>query len=180
MRRSTAGAALAVVLGLAVAGCGVAANTAPASVPQASAGPSARVGGATGTTFGAIQAALSGVAVQIGESNRPFQPPESGRLRAAPRAVYQAVLPDQPDAGFVVVYEFADAAAATDAGNEEAGYLGTGPARVEAPLGTQYVVRALGPTLIVFPWLPAASSDPTAGQIAAALATLGIGFDVPR
>jgi hypothetical protein len=93
--------------------------------------------------------------------------------------VYQVVLPDQPDAGFIVVYEFPDAAAATDAGNEEAGYLGTGPARVEAPLGTQYVLRALGPTLIVFPWLPAASSDPTAANVAAALGTIGIGFAVP-
>lgn len=162
------------------AGCGIGASTSSASVPIAGAGPSARVGGATGTTFGAIRTALSSVAVQLGESATPFRPPESARLRSAPRAVYQAVLADQPDAGFIVVYEFPDAAAATDAGNEEAGYLGTGPARVEAPLGTQYVLRALGPTLIVFPWLPAASSDPAAGQIAAALSTLGIGFAVPR
>ena len=170
----------ALAAALLVGGCGVAASTSSASVPIASAGPSARVGGATGTTFGAIQSALSSVSVQIGESTRPFRPPESSRLRDAPRAVYQAVLPDQPDAGFIVVYEFTDAPAATDAGNEEAGYLGTGPARVEAPPGTQYVIRALGPTLIVFPWLPAASSDPTAGQIATALATIGIGFAVPR
>ncbi len=184
MRRRVRGivalAAVTLTAALLVAGCGVAANTAPASVPLASAGPSARVGGATGTTFGAIQSALSGVAVQIGDSTRPFQPPESARLRSAPRAVFQAVLPNQPDAGFIVVYEFPDSASATDAGNEEAGFLGTGPALVEAPLGTQYVLRALGPTLIVFPWLPAASSDPTAGQIAAALGTLGVGFAVPR
>jgi hypothetical protein len=186
MRRSRPGRgfvrvlALAFAAALAVTGCGVAANTAPASVPLPATGPSARVGGATATTFGAIRSALSGVAVQIGESTRPFRPPESGRLRSAPRTVFQAVLPDQPDAGFIVVYEFADGAAATDAGNEEAGYLGTGPARVEAPLGTEYVLRALGPTLIVFQWLPSASSDPSAGQIAAALGTIGIGFAVPR
>lgn len=161
-------------------GCGLAASTSTASVPIASAGPSARVGGAAATTVGAIRQALATVAVQIGESPTPFRPPESGRLRTAPRTVLRAVLPDQPDAGFIVVYEFPDAAAATDAGNEEAGYLGTGPARVETPLGTEYALRALGPTLIVFPWLPSASSDPTAGQIAAALGTLGIGFAVPR
>jgi hypothetical protein len=171
-------AALLAVAGL-LAGCGVAASTSSASVPLASGGPSARVGGATDTTVGAIRTALSAVAVQLGDSAVPFRPPESARLRAAPRAVLQAVLPSQPDAGFIVIYEFPDAASATDAGNEEAGYLGTGPARVEAPVGTQYVLRALGPTLIVFPWLPAASSDPTAGQIAAALATIGIGFSVP-
>lgn len=173
--------ALALLLATALlTGCGLAASTSTASVPAASAGPSARIGGATGTTFGAIRSALSTVAVQLGESSRPFRPPESARLRSAPRAVYQVVLPDQPDAGFIVVYEFPDAAAATDAGNEEAGYLGTGPARVEAPVGTQYVLRALGPTLIVFPWLPAASSDATTANVAAALSTIGIGFAVPR
>jgi hypothetical protein len=179
-RALVVGLACALGVALGVAGCGVAANTAPASVPVASAGPSARAGGATATTLGAIRTTLSGVAVQLGESTRPFRPPESSRLQDAPRTVYQAVLPNQPDAGFIVVYEFPDAAAATDAGNEEAGYLGTGPARVEAPLGTQYVLRALGPTLIVFQWLPAASSDATTSQIAAALGTLGIGFAVPR
>ena len=172
--------ALLIATSLIVGGCGVAASTSTASVPVASAGPSARAGGATATTVGAIQAALSSVAVQVGDSQTAFRPPESGRLRSAPRTVLHAVLPDQPDAGFIVVYEFPDAAAATDAGNEEAGYLGTGPALVEAPLGTQYVLRALGPTLIVFPWLPSASSDPTASQIAAALGTIGIGFAVPR
>jgi hypothetical protein len=94
--------------------------------------------------------------------------------------VYQVVLPDQPDAGYIVVYEFRDAGAAVDAGNEEAGYLGTGNGRVQFPLGTQHVIRALGPTLILYSWLPAASSDPTPRKVADALSTIGVGFAVPR
>jgi len=115
----------------------------------------------------------------FGNATQPYRPAESARLRGAPRAVYQVVLPDQPDAGYVVVYEFPDAAAAVDAGNEEAGYLGTGNGRVQFPFGTQHVLRQLGPTLILYSWLPAASSDPTAGKVADALNTLGIGFTVP-
>ncbi|MFL5777525.1 MAG: hypothetical protein ACJ761_01155 [Chloroflexota bacterium] len=180
IRRALALACLGGAVALVAAGCGIAANNTPASLAPPSAAPSALVGGATATTRGAIAAALSSVAVQFGDATRPFRPPESGRLRAAPRALYQVVLPDQPDAGFIVVYEFADAASAVDAGNEEAGYLGTGPARVEAPPGTRYVLRAVGPTLVVFQWLPSASSDTTTAAVATALGTIGIGFTVPN
>jgi hypothetical protein len=162
-----------------VVGCGLGANTTEPSLPDASASPVVTAGAAAAQTRGEIAAALGGVAVQLGDATTPYRPAESPRLRDAPRAVYQVVLPDQPDAGYIVVYEFPDAAAAVDAGNEQAGYLGTGNGRVQFPLGTQHVLRQLGPTLILYSWLPAASSDPTAGKVADALNTLGIGFTVP-
>lgn len=172
--------ALAVAVALVIAACGIGAAGSPASIPAASAGPAATAGVAAAQTRGVIAAALGSVAVQFGDATRPYRPAESGRLRDAPRAVYQVVLPEQPDAGYIVVYEFPDGAAAVDAGNEEAGYLGTGNGRVQFPLGTQHVIRALGTTLILYSWLPAASSDPTAGKVADALNTVGIGFSVPR
>lgn len=178
------GLAAATVLAVAalVAGCGVAANPSPASFAPASVGPSANITGATAQTRGEIAAALAAVpsGIQFGDATRPYRPPESGRLREAARAVYQVVLPDEPDGGYIVVYEFADSGAAVDAGNEEAGYLGTGPARVNFPRDAQHVLRQLGPTLILFTWSP---SDPDAtaeGQVAAALGRLGIGFTVPN
>jgi hypothetical protein len=179
-RRLVGVAGLAFLLGAGISACGPAAQGTPASIPVASVGPAATVGGATAVTRGAIVQALSTVAVQFGDASRPYRPPESGRLRDAARAVYQVVVPDQPDAGFIVVYEFRDEASAVDAGNEEAGYLGTGAARVQQPIGTQHVLRALGPTLIYYAWLPAASTDPTAGNVATALNTIGIGFTVPN
>jgi hypothetical protein len=190
MRRSSpgtggrlAGPAIGAMLVAAlVAGCGIGADASPASFAPPSVGPSANVTGATGQTRGEIAAALASVpsGIQFGDATRPYRPPESGRLRDAPRAVFQVVLPDEPDGGYIVVYEFADAAAAVDAGNEEAGFLGTGPARVNFPRDAQHVLRELGPTLILFTWSP---SDPAAtaeGQIAAALGRLGVGFTVPN
>jgi hypothetical protein len=172
---------LAAALALAVAGCGVGANVTPASLPAISIGPAATVGAAVAQTRGAIVAALSSVAVQFGEATRPYRPAESARLRDAPRAVFQVVLPDRPDDGFIVVYEFADAAAAVDAGNEEAGYLGTGPAKVQFPLDAQHVLRQLGPTLILYSWSPAESAGSTTqAEVADALGRLGVGFTVPR
>ena len=171
--------AMAAIVGSSVA-CGVGATSTAASLPVASVGPATTAGPAAAQTRGAIVSALSAVAVQLGDATRPYRPAESGRLLDAPRAVYQVVLPDQPDAGFIVVYEFPDTASAVDAGNEEAGYLGTGPAKVQFAPEAQHVVQAVGTTLLLYTWLPSASSDPTAGKIADALKGLGIGFSVPR
>jgi hypothetical protein len=164
-----------------LAGCGLGAKASPASFPATSAGP-ATITGAVGQTRGAIASVLTshGVAVQLADATRPYRPAESTRLRSAPRAVFQVLLPDQPDAGFIVVYEFPDPASAVDAGNEQAGYLGTGPARVQFPPDAEHVVQAVGTTLLLYTWSPTASSDPTAGKVADALKSLGIGFSVPR
>jgi len=180
MRRAR-GAALLLSAAVAIAGCGPT-TTATPLVPIASAGPAETVTAAVNQTRGAIASALAagGVGVQFGDTTRPYRPAESGRLRSAPRAVYQVLLPNQPDAGFIVVYEFPDAASAVDAGNEEAGYLGSGPAKVQFPLGTEHVLQAVGTTLVLYSWLPSASSDPTAGKVADALKALGVGFSVPR
>ena len=174
-------ATAALFVALALAGCGLGANSLPASLPAMSVGPVATVDAATAQTRGVIATALSSVAVQFGDATRPYRPAESPRLRDARRAVYQVVLPNQPDTGYIVVYEFADAGAAVDAGNEEAGYLGTGPAKVQYQRETQHVLRQLGPTLILFSWSTTTALDPAlAGAVAAALNTIGIGFTVPR
>jgi hypothetical protein len=178
-RRAAARVAVLAIAAIVAGACGVGASGTAASQPAPVVGPSATAGAAVAQTHGVIANALKSVAVQFGDATRPYRPAESDRLRDAPRAVYQVVLPDQPDAGFIVVYEFPDSASATDAGNEEAGYLGTGNGRVQFPLGTRHVLRAVGPTLILYSWLPAASSDPTAGNVADALNTIGVGFTVP-
>jgi hypothetical protein len=177
-RRSASIALVGAICALLTA-CGVGANGNPASLAAASVGPAATVTAAVTQTRGAIAAALGSVAVQFGDATRPYRPAESSRLRDAPRAVFQVVLPDQPDAGFIVVYEFRDPATAVDAANEEAGYLGTGPGRVQFPFGTRHVLREVGPTVVLYSWFPTASSDPTAGNVAAALSTIGVGFAVP-
>jgi hypothetical protein len=187
MRRSLDHAApvsaLALAASIVLGGCGIGANGSPASLPAPSVGPVTPVSGAVDQTRGVIAnalASISSVAIQFGAASRPYRPPESGRLRDAPRAVYQVLMPDLPDAGFIVVYEFPDAAAAVDAGNEEAGFLGTGPARVNFPRDAQHVLRQVGPTLILYSWSPSEGTDRTPSVVAAALGTIGIGFTVPN
>jgi hypothetical protein len=178
-----AGVFLAVAIGaaLTLGGCGTGVGGSVAPPPAGSADPAVAVTAAVAQTRGAIVAALAagGVAAPLADATRPYRPAESARLRGAPRAVYQVLMPDQPDAGFIVVYEFPDTAAAVDAGNEEAGYLGTGPAKVQFPPDAEHVLQQVGTTLVLYTWSPTASSDPTAGNIADALKRLGIGFTVP-
>ncbi len=135
---------------------------------------------AVALTRTAIVAALAPYSLQLQDEDRPFRPAESARLASAPRAVYQVILPDDLDGGQIVVYEFRDAGEAVDAGNELAGYLGTGAGRVQFPLDAQHSIRQVGTTLIVYSWAPSTSPDPGSKTIADALATLGIGFAPPR
>jgi hypothetical protein len=165
-----------------VGGCGIGATTTggvPSGVTATPSGPPP-VSAAVAQTKAAITAALAPANLQIVDAVRPFRPPETARLSTAPRAVYQAILADDPDGGYVVVYEFRDSGAAIDAGNELAGYAGSGAGRVQFPTDARHTIRQLGTTLIVYTWAPSTSSDPGAARVADALSTLGIGFAPPR
>ena len=70
--------------------------------------------------------------------------------------------------------------AAVDAGNELAGYLGTGAGRIQFPDDVRWTIRQVGTTLIFYTWAPSTSPDPGSPKIADALATLGTGFTPPR
>ena len=94
--------------------------------------------------------------------------------------MFQVVLPTDLDGGQIVVYEFRDAGAAVDAGNELAGYLGTGAGRIQFVPDAQHAIRQVGTTLIFYTWAPSTSPDPGSKTIAEALATLGTGFVPPR
>jgi hypothetical protein len=171
---------LALAICAVLAGCGIGASGKVVTFAPESVGPDSTVTPAVAQTRGAIVAALGPLSLQLKDADRPFRPAESARLASAPRAVYQVILPDDPDGGQIVVYEFRDAAAAVDAGNELAGYLGTGAGRIQFPLDAQHTIRQLGTTLIFYTWAPSTSPDPGSKTIADALATLGIGFAPPR
>jgi hypothetical protein len=173
-------ALVSVALALVVGGCGMAASTDVATLPPEPAGSVATVTAAVAQTRQAIAAALAPFSLQLDDADKPFRPSESQLTSTAPRAVYQVVLPQDPDGGYVVVYEFRDATSAVDAGNDLAGYLGTGNGRVAFPLDAQHSIRQLGTTLIWHTWSPSTSPDPGSPQIAEALGTLGIGFAPPR
>ena len=171
-----------IVAGLAilVGGCGIGASHEIVTYPPESVGPAATVSPAVLQTRAMIAAALAPLQIQLGDDKDPFRPGESPRVAAAPRAVYQAILPADPEGGQIVVYEFRDTGAAVDAGNELAGYLGTGAGRIQFPDDARQTIREVGTTLIFYTWAPSTSPDPGSPKVADALATLGIGFTPPR
>jgi hypothetical protein len=114
----------------------------------------------------------------LSDTQAPVRPPESALLADAPRAVYQVLLPKDPTHGYIVVYEFPDAAAAAAAATQEQAYLASGPGRVQTPQGTVTVIRQLGTSVILYSWLPGASTDDAAPGIQSALETIGVGYPV--
>lgn len=163
-----------------LAGCGIAASTAPASVAPGTVGPAATVTAAVAQTRSVIAAALAASQIELEDAGVAYRTAEPPTVAGTPRAVYQATLPDDPDAGFIVVYEFRDAAAAVAAGHELAGYIGSGAGRVQFPNDARHAIRQLGTTLVFYTWAPSTSEDPRAATVADALGTIGIGFAPPR
>lgn len=179
-RRGSIGLSVGLAGCLVLAGCGIGASGKVVTFPPQSVGPDSTVSPAVAQTRAAIVAALAPNSLQLKDADRPFRPAESASLASAPRAVYQVVLPEDLDGGQIVVYEFRDAAAAVDAGNELAGYLGSGAGRIQFPPDAQHTIRQVGTTLIFYTWAPSTSPDPGSKTIADDLAALGIGFVPPR
>jgi len=170
--------ALTFLVASVVAGCGIAAST-DSSAPQPTlALPSYSL--AVAETRRQIAAALAVDGLQLQDATQPFQPPEPPTVASAPRGVFQVVLPNDPNHGYIVVYEFRDTATAALAGRALAVFVGTGAGQVEFPPDTQHVIRQLGTTIIAYSWSPANSTDARAPKIITDLSTVGIAIPVPR
>jgi hypothetical protein len=117
--------------------------------------------------------------LQVEDATRAYRPAEAPAFATAPRIVVRAILPDDPDHGLLVIYEFIDQSAATAAAEAQAAYVASGVGRVQFPNGTQFVIRVLGSTAVFYAWSPPVTTDQRAAAIATALETLGVGVPVP-
>ena len=162
---------------LAVAACGATGDPGR-TFPVASIGPAMTVSPAVNQTRVALVSALGIHGLVLTDTQTPVRPVEAPLLTTAPRAVYQVVLPKDPQKGYIVVYEFTDPSGAATAATQEQAYLATGPARVQTPPGTVSIIRQVGSTIVFYAWLPDAATDPSAAGIQSALETLGVGFPV--
>jgi hypothetical protein len=162
-----------------VAACGSGARVDEPSAPSTA--PSATVSATLALTRTQVLAALGAAQVQAQDARVPFRPGESASVAAAPRVVLQALLPEAPQRGFIVLYELADPGAATAAAQELASYIASGPGRVQFPNDARFTIRQLGAALVFYHYSPAASEDPLGEErLATALASLGQGWEVPR
>jgi hypothetical protein len=130
-------------------------------------------------TRGDVARALAAQGIQVEDAARPYRPAEAPAFATAPRLVIRAILPDDPDHGLIVIYEFADPAAASGSAEEQAAYIAGGVGRVQFPNDARFVIRVVGPTVVFFTWSPAASPDARTASIATALESLGLGVTVP-
>ena len=169
---------LALALLLALVGACTATNGSITTYPPSTLGPNQTVTPAVAQTRAALVTALGTQRLVLRDVQTPYRPAEAPLLATAPRAVYQVTLPDDPDKGYIVVYEFFDPARAAEAAAEQQRYLATGPAKVQTPLGTVHVIRGVGTTVVIYDWLPEAANDTSAPGIQAALETLGVGYPV--
>jgi hypothetical protein len=146
--------------------------------PAASVGPTRTVSPAVLQTRLELVRVLAAHSLVLADTQVPIRPAEAPLLADAPRAVYQVLLPKDPDRGYIIVYEFPDPARATEAATQQQSYLATGPARIQRTSGTVTVIRQVGSTLVYYDWLPAGAKDPSAEGIQPALESLGVAFPI--
>ncbi|MGK2850114.1 MAG: hypothetical protein ACSLFN_04295 [Candidatus Limnocylindrales bacterium] len=163
---------------LVVGACGSSAPAGP-TYSLSSAKPPTAAPAAVGGTRADLVRVLGEQNLVLQDSPVDFRPAEGPALASAPRSVYQVILPDDPTHGYVVVYALRDVPTAAAAGADQAAYLATGPGRVQMPIGTQHIIRQVGASVVLYSWIPGSSPDERTPLIADALASLGIGIDVP-
>jgi hypothetical protein len=166
--------AAAAVLALALTACSTTRATFPP--PGATTAPA---GVAAEATVRQVIAAAGAKGVAVRPADRPYRPPEGPLLAAAPRTVLQASIPNDPEHGYVVVYELGGATAAANAAADEAAYIASGPGRVQFTPDTRYVLRVVGSTVVFFHWSPGTSPATQLSDLAAGLATLGDAVAIP-
>ena len=156
-----------VVGGSGLAACMPAAPATPVPATQPPPAPQLTADGRV--TVAALEAALRAAGFGLIPATQPYRPSEPGELQPVPRAVFQEVLPADPDAGYVVVYEFADAGTAQSMGQTLARYLASGFGQTGYPIDTRFAVSVAATTVVFSAWSPAASRDE---------ASSGVAFDV--
>jgi hypothetical protein len=177
-RRGALAIAFAVFGTSALAGCGIGSPGEAAATPAPI--PSQLVSGTIELARSSVEGALRRLELGLIVPPVAFRPAESAALIDVPRGIYQAVLANDPESGFIAIYEFPDPAAAYEAGRAQADWLGSGPGAVQNPSGTSHVLRVIGNTLVVYSFRPDGPSGERAVDVATALESIGQGLAIPR
>jgi hypothetical protein len=150
---------------LPVLGIGVRISTTEATIPP--------TGAASERTHTLVVEALQRAGLQTQDPLAQYRPGESPSLAVAPRRLVQALLPDDPQNGYVVIYELPSASAADAAGKEMQAFVTKGPGTLSYPRDTQLVIQRVNNTLVFFTWSPSVSPSGSAAKVAEALAAVG-------
>ena len=183
-----AGAIGAAVLAAAVAGaCAAGAGRRDAAAdrdtgPAASPLPTSQssISPQVAATVVALRRELEAAGYRLDLLAEPYRPSEPPALATVPRTIFHVGLPE-PEDGYVVVYEFRDAATAAATGREFATYLGSGFGQTNYPLDAQFSLAQLGGTLVFTWWSRERSSDPErAGAVFEAVSRVGQRIEIRK
>lgn len=153
------------LLGLQLLGFGIGAGAAAPTIPP--------TGNVTEVTRSLVVTALERARFQVQDPLTAYRPGESPELVRAPRKLIQAVMPEDPPAGYVVIYELPGAGDADRVGREFLGYLAGGTGAIQYPRDTRFVLQRVGQTLVFYAYSLEASPDARVAELAAALETVG-------
>ncbi len=124
-------------------------------------------------TFDLVSTALEDAAFQVRIPQSDYRPGESPALVDVPRRLMQAVLPSDPQHGYIVIYELSSNDEADRVGRDFAAYLASGTGAIQYPRDARFVIQRVGQTLVFFTWSPSVSPDPEVARLAATLETIG-------
>jgi hypothetical protein len=155
----------ALLLGLQLLGIGVGFRLTEPTVPP--------TGSSTEVTRALVVRALEAASFQVQDPLTGYRPGESPALVNVPRELVQAVMPEDPSAGYIVIYELPSANDADRVGREFVRYLESGTGAVQYPRDSRFVVRRVGPTLVFYAYSAEASPDAKVAELAVALETVG-------
>jgi hypothetical protein len=117
--------------------------------------------------------ALGTASFQVQDPQTAYRPGESPALYGVPRRLLQVILAEDPQGGYIVIYELPSAGEADRIGREFASYLASGTGAIQYPADTRFVLRRQGAALVFFAWSPTADADPRVADVAATLETVG-------
>lgn len=120
-----------------------------------------------------VVSALEAAGLQAEDPLSQYRPGESPMLATAPRRLVRAMLPDDPQNGYVVIYELPTATDADTAGREFLAFATKGSGVLDYPRDAQFVVQRVGSTLVLFTWSPEVSPTGGPAKVAAALGSVG-------
>jgi hypothetical protein len=180
-RRHAAAIVVASTMVIVAAGCGIGASRSPrVTAPVLTPGPAATMSAAMARARGALVQALGTVNLILDEPQIPYRPAEAPELAGVPRSVFQAVLPDDPAHGYIVVYELPTVPEAIAAAERQATFVASGPGRVQYPPDTQFLIRRLDTTVVFHAYSRENSADRRAADVLVALRQLGSEVPIPR
>jgi hypothetical protein len=153
----------ALVVAIALSGCGRGIEAGGIGSVPGAATPRPLAGAAAQGTIAALRGALARGGFELAPATRTFQPAQPAALITVPRTTHQVRLAD-PDGGVVLVYEFTTPEAARVGADELAGYLSSGPGKINFAADTTFHVADLGSTVIMSWFSESHSDDPQAAR----------------